>query len=696
MTEQNISTTEKEELIHLELIKNKLNIAISNIENLVGNQYEEIMDQKKYLSDSKAEMDHVEKVSVRQSIDQMASIAEHSLAKKKRLLKVVQSPYFGRIDFSQNGEGNIKSIYIGIHNFADPKTDENIIYDWRAPISSMFYDFELGEAYYIAPEGKTNGKIFLKRQFRIENGKMKFMLESSMNIIDDVLQKELSKSSDEKMKNIVATIQRDQNAIIRNEKSTELIIQGAAGSGKTSIALHRIAFLLYKFKETISSKDILIISPNKVFGDYISNVLPELGEETILETSMENLASEIFRHQLKFQTFFEQVAYLLEKNDKNFIERIRFKASVEFLRKIDQYIRTLKSKNFDAVDIKHSRYLVPADFIEERFNKFNRISIDKKITHVVNNIVDFVKFKFNYEIQGNERNEIRKSLRKMFRSTNIKVLYKEFYNWLGKPDMFKMAKGSTYEYADVFPLTYLKIRLEGAAKFDKVKHLVIDEMQDYTPVQYKVIAALFNCKKTILGDSNQSVNPFSSSTADSIAEVFPKSDRVYMNKSYRSTIEITEFAQQIQRNEKLEPIERHGEIPIIKLCISDEEEITEIRNEIKDFNSKEYKTFGIICKTQIQADLIYDKVKNINLSVNLLNSESYSFTNGIIITTAHMSKGLEFDQVLVPFGSKQNYKTEIDKHMLYVACTRAMHKLTVTFTGSNSKFLDNLVKQSVK
>lgn len=237
-------------------------------------------------------MDHTEKVSVRQSINQVAIPGENAVAKKKRLRKLLESPYWGRIDFIEEDENKSNPIYIGIYSFFDETLNTNTIHDWRAPISAMYYDFELGEAYYEAPSGRIEGNILLKRQYRIRNGKMEFMLENSVNIHDDILQKELSKSSDEKMKNIVATIQRDQNVIIRNETSRALIIQGVAGSGKTSIALHRIAFLLYRFKETITSKDILIISPNKVFADYISNVLPELGEEKIPEMGMEELQSD--------------------------------------------------------------------------------------------------------------------------------------------------------------------------------------------------------------------------------------------------------------------------------------------------------------------------------------------------------------------------------------------------------------------
>lgn len=223
---------------------------------------------------------------MRESILNHFALGESVIDKRKRLGKILDNPYFGRIDFKQQS-GNIFPIYIGVHSFYDSDSKMSLIYDWRAPISSMFYDYELGEAYYSSPAGEVKGDILLKRQYRIRNGRMEFMIESSLTVHDDILQKELSSNTDDKMKNIVATIQREQNRIIRNEDAQALIIQGVAGSGKTSIALHRIAYLLYTFKESLSSKDILIISPNKVFADYISNVLPELGEETVPETSME-------------------------------------------------------------------------------------------------------------------------------------------------------------------------------------------------------------------------------------------------------------------------------------------------------------------------------------------------------------------------------------------------------------------------
>jgi DNA helicase-2/ATP-dependent DNA helicase PcrA len=318
---------------------------------------------------------------------------------------------------------------------------------------------------------------------------MEYMLENSINVHDDILQKELSKSSDEKMKNIVATIQRDQNAIIRNETSRTLIIQGVAGSGKTSIALHRIAFLLYRFKEDLSSKDILIVSPNKVFADYISNVLLELGEDKIPEQGMEELTSEILENKVKFQTFFEQVALLLEKNDESYKERIKFKSSAEFMLKLDQFIAYMENEFFSPADlVLKKRIVVPQWFFKEKFENFHRLPLLKRLPEIARETEENINFYYNYELSADERNEIRKTINDMFRITNLRELYKAFYDWLNIPHLLKPVSHSRLEYADVFPLIYLKIRLEGSKNDDRVKHLLVDEMQDYTPIQYAVLS----------------------------------------------------------------------------------------------------------------------------------------------------------------------------------------------------------------
>jgi DNA helicase-2/ATP-dependent DNA helicase PcrA len=558
-------------------------------------------------------------------------------------------------------------------------------------VSSMFYDFELGEANYTTPAGVVHGNINLKRQYRIRDGKMEYMLENSLNIQDEVLQKELSKSSDDRMKNIVATIQRDQNAVIRNESSRILIIQGVAGSGKTSIALHRIAFLLYRFRDSIRAKDILIISPNKVFASYISNVLPELGEEHIPELGMEELASELLEYKFKFQSFFEQVSTLLKTHDDAYIERIRFKASFEFLSKLNQYLIFIENNYFTFTELRVAGTVVPFPFILERFKAYHRMPLLKRFPEVVKDIQQFIRTNTNRKLSGMEKSRLWEEIPHMFKFNSILDLYKDFFSWMGRPELFKMEHGHVLEYADVFPLIYFKIRLEGIEVHSHIKHLLIDEMQDYTAVQYAVITRLYHCKKTILGDVSQKVNPYSSSSADEIHRVFPHADTVKLLRSYRSTLEITEFTQRISSNPEQIAMERHGEVPSILGFNDTAAEVKEIRKLIDNFRASSLQSMGIICKTEKQAETLFEQVKAHN--IHLITSDSTSFTSGVIITTAHLSKGLEFDEVVVPFVSARNYKTDVDRSMLYIACTRAMHRLTLTYVNEKSTFIEG---QAVK
>jgi DNA helicase II / ATP-dependent DNA helicase PcrA len=679
-----INTTEQEEREYLEEIKEKLLLAIRRVDDTVKMFSTELRQNKEYIYEHQSGMDEADMVAAGQSINRMAFTGESAVARKRKLLKLGHSPYFGRIDFRAEGDNAETPVYIGIYSFADERS--NLIYDWRAPISSMFYDFELGEASYKTPSGNINGKIELKRQYKIRDGRMEFMIENAVNIHDDVLQKELSKSSDEKMKNIVATIQRDQNAVIRNETATVMIIQGVAGSGKTSIALHRIAFLLYRFRESIKAKDILIISPNKVFADYISNVLPELGEEHIPEMGMEELAANVLDHKFKFQTFFQQVNALLEHHDAAFIERIRFKASFEFLGQLNRYLIHIENNYFEATEIRAAGVVVPWPFIQERLKAYHRIPLLKRFPEVVKDIFQHIRNQTKRKITGQEKAQVWEAVPRMSKmSGNVFDLYRDFYTWVGKKELFRMSDSGELEYSDVFPLIYCKMRLEGVASYSDVKHLLVDEMQDYTPAQYAVLSRLFPCKKTILGDVNQTVNPYSASSAEGIHDVFPQGDTVILNRSYRSTFEITNFSLQIRSNPDLIPMERHGDHPEVREFKSNLEEAAEIKNLVVEFKNSGNQSLGIICKTLEQAENLYEEVKG--PGIHLLTADSTSFSDGVIVTTVHLSKGLEFDEVIVPFASARNYKTDVDRSMLYIACTRAMHKLTLTFAKEKSSFL---------
>jgi len=678
-----INETEREEREYLEEIKEKLVLAVKRVDDTVKQFSTELRKNKEYIYEHQSGMDEADMVAAGQSINRMAFTGESAVARKRKLLKLGESPYFGRIDFVASN--NRTPVYIGIYSFADEIMRANLIYDWRAPISSMFYDYELGEASYSTPSGQVKGEIVLKRQYRIRQGRMEFMIENAVSIHDEILQKELSKASDDKMKNIVATIQRDQNAVIRNESSRVMIIQGVAGSGKTSIALHRIAFLLYRFRDTITAKDILIISPNKVFADYISNVLPELGEENIPETSMEELATEMLENKYRFQTFFEQVSDLLEHHEAAYIERMRFKSSFEFLSKLNQYLIYIENNYFTFTELRIAGTVVPFPFIEEKFKAYHRMPLLKRFPEIVKDVQQYIRSNGQRKLTGREKAQLWEEIPRMFKITGVLELYRDFYSWMGKPELFKMGDGGVLEYADVFPLIYFKLRLEGVPLHTHVKHLLVDEMQDYTPVQYAVLSRLFHCKKTILGDVSQTVNPYSASSAEGIEQVFPQGDMVKLFRSYRSTWEITAFAQSISRNPNIIPMERHGEPPVVRRFNSNLEELEEIKNQIDLFKNSGRQALGIICKTQEQAETVYNSLKS--PGINLLTPESTSFTHGVIITTAHLAKGLEFDEVIVPFASANNYRTDVDKSMLYIACTRAMHRLVLFYTKEISPFI---------
>ncbi|GED52091.1 helicase [Brevibacillus borstelensis] len=684
--------TEMEEREHLANIVSKLQKALQTIEQKISKAHHEIMESKKYLWENRSELDPAEtaanKIDIMLTIDQ----GEKAVDKERRLRKLIESPYFGRVDFVLDGQSRSDSHYIGVHAFSEEDSQKNLIYDWRSPVASMFYDFEVGRASYPSPAGQVEGEVCLKRQYKIKDGVMQYMIESSLNINDEVLQRELSQTSNEKMKNIVATIQKEQNVIIRNEHSHELIIQGVAGSGKTSVALHRVAFLLYRSKGTITSQNIWIISPNKVFSDYISNILPELGEEKIMEIGIEEIAEKELDGVCKFESFSQQVAELAASNDQSLIERIQYKSGIEMVERLDQFLAHMSEASFVPDDIAFDNVHIAKEDIMRAYRGAANLPIKQRLEKTASIIAANARDENGDKATAATAKKVKTAIKKMFASLNLLVIYKDFYEYMGRPELFKLKKPKMLEFSDVFPLVYMKIHLEGTKGFEEVKHLLVDEMQDYTPVQYAVLSRLFTCKKTILGDCNQSVNPYSSSSITEIKKVFPNAETVELLKSYRSTVEIIRFAQQINPNSRMIPIERHGPSPEIKKASDSSAELEQIKKIIASFQKSEQRTLGIVCKSQSQAEKLYQEIASSGEAVHLLDFGSDQFREGVIVTSSHLAKGLEFDQVLVPFVDAENYKTDMDRSLLYIACTRAMHMLTLTYSGEASPFLLQLVQ----
>ncbi|MBX7127088.1 MAG: AAA family ATPase [Cyclobacteriaceae bacterium] len=681
-----VNPTEQDERHYLAEVKERIGFALQHTHDRVNAVADELRETKAWIHEHQSGLDEADQVAALQSINRMANMGTETVARRRQLMKLALSPYFGRIDFQSNRASAPEAIYIGLTTFFDPGLRRNIVYDWRAPVSSMFYDFELGAAHFQTPSGKVEGAIHLKRQYKVRDGVMEFMIESGVSIHDEVLQRELSKSADERMKTIAATIQRDQNQVIRNEEAPVMIIQGVAGSGKTSIALHRIAFMLYRFRDSIKARDVLILSPNKVFADYISNVLPELGEEQIPEMEMDELATALLDNKQPFQTFFQQVNALLEQPHPAYIERVKFKSTFEFVKLLNKYFVHLENTSFTHIELKVAGVVVPVPFVIEKFKAWQRMPMHRRIPEVVQEVIQYIRKESRRKLSGSEKARVHEMVPRMFNMRSAFEVYKDFYQWIGRPDMFRMMPGMQLEYADVFPLIYCKIRLEGINTYDHVKHLLVDEMQDYTPVQYAVLGRAFTCRKTILGDINQSVNPYGASAAEDIEEVFPQGELVKMYRAYRSTLEISQFASAILPTPGLIPLERHGESPRVLRFENGEDEVDSIRSMITAFVQSGHHSMGIICKTQRQADELYTRLGLNN--VHLLSPASTTFTHGVILASAHLSKGLEFDEVVLPHVTHSNYHSDMDRRMLYIGCTRAMHRLTLTGVGEMSRMVN--------
>jgi len=669
-----------DEIAHLSEMNRKLEDALIKADADVERMGKEYMDAKRYMVQNRGELDPHEMFQNELALKQIDSSGACAVGGRNKIAKLKDSPYFARVDFQPKDSQTAAKHYIG--RFAFSYENELLICDWRAPIASMFYDCEVGEAGYDAPVGRIEGQLTRKRQFRIKGGKLIYALESSIHIQDDILRQELSQTSDERMKSIISTIQKEQNQIIRNEKAGTMIIQGVAGSGKTSIALHRIAFLLYRFKDRLSARNVTILSPNKVFGDYISNVLPELGEEPISELSF----SDVAKVQLEGIIGFEADGDPLESHDEKWSERVRFKSRLDFVKLMNNFLEQMPDLVFEPADYSYGRFTVHADWLRNRFHAYCKHPVKRRLKMMADDIYNRFDSDNFMEDDIPKSRTILKSLNAMLKIKNTLSLYKELYKHMGISDMFVLPAKKTLEWADVFPFLYLHAAYEGLHESGVIRHLVVDEMQDYTPIQYAVLNLLFKCQKTILGDFGQFIHPNHLNTLEDMQKIYSDAEFVELTTSYRSTYEIINFAKQIQNVGSLKPIERHGKAPSIVHFQDKQDEIAYIVKMINTFEAKRYTSMGVITKTNSDAKALYDIVSRYH-NVYLLSPESNHFVNGVSITSIQMSKGLEFDEVIIPDVDEATYFTQYDRSLLYIACTRAMHELTLLYTGEQTRLL---------
>lgn len=617
------------------------------------------------------------------------------------LEKMIKSPYFARIDFKFDDEDEFEKIYIGRSSLRKNSYQEMYVYDWRSPIASVFYRFMTGEAFYDAPCGRVTGELNLKRQYEIKNGTLEYFFDSDVQIVDEFLRQLLSQNTTAKMKAIVETIQHEQDVVIRDMENDLLMVQGVAGSGKTSIALHRAAYLMYQGLQTkLSANNIMIISPNSIFEQYISNVLPELGEDNVISSVFEDILSELLNGR-KIQSRNDFLENLIVNSKYKEISRnsIEFKTSSFFREILDQFLIDIPRQWIEFEDVYYEgKCVVSGQILKDKILGRPETPLGIKLEQLEDYILEQIFGTGKGRGHKEEKNLIKQEIQK-FIKIDIVELYKilfsneaYFYSLLQNSNpsqniknIWKYTKenleADSLFYDDAIAIAYLYLKIYGTNKYKNIKQVVIDEAQDYYPLQYEIFNFLFsNAKFTILGDMKQTLAKKEDiSFYEQIQKILnkKKSSLIMLDKSFRCTNEILNFSLKfIEQSSQIKSFNRNGDSPKVYIADNSEIFIDEIVKEIKLCQEKGFQSICLICKTEKNSTYLFNKIKH-KLDIQLIKNGSVSDLQGVFILPVYMSKGLEFDTVLICDADSQNYHDEDDKNLLYVACTRALHKLSL-------------------
>lgn len=648
------------------------------------------------------------------------------------------SPYFGRFDFCEETYTQREKIYIGLQTLMDQENHDIYVYDWRAPISSIFYRCELGQGSYLSPHGEISGEVLLKRQFKIQDSELQYFFDSSLRINDEILQEVLGRNTSAKMRNIVETIQKEQDLIIRDTDNQLMLVQGVAGSGKTSIALHRVAFLLYEgLNSKLQSNNVIIVSPNDLFNQYISQVLPDLGEDNVQQITFDQLSNVLFAGRFPIETKENYLEQLI-LNQHTSISAVRtsaknFKGSTVFLTILERLLwhyahrmitfediyfngttiatkQQLKSRFLNnKVDLPMAKQLKRLEkTLLDRLHPMRKDRLQKIEAIVTTSPAHQLEIKSFARLLSMRLNNAMTAKIRRFTEVDYRHLYQLLFS--EKDLLLNLAKDlplpmeiheiitETQErlrqnqmaYEDQAPLLYLKLKLEGIDRFSDIRQVVIDEAQDYSPLQYALFNLLFkDAQFTVLGDIQQSIGESNSRLYDQVAELLnkPTAVKITLNKSYRSSYEINRFSQQVLgKPQDFVSFERHETEPLIIQCSNQEDLTDQLMADLRQFSSQNYNSIAVICKTAEEAQILHNLIKG-QVEITLIRPGETQTATGMIILPAYLAKGLEFDVVLVHDTSALNFSTDLDRQLLYIACTRATHRLTLYNTGELSPFL---------
>lgn len=683
---------------------------ITQLDDSIEAGQKEIEGMHEYYWENYTEMDQYgyENFDNQQALLHEINASNEKIELRRRFRKMMDSPFFGRVDFCYEGDDEPEIFYIGIANLAEENGGLPLIYDWRTPVSGLFYDFDKGPASYQAPLGEIHGDIAAKWQYKIRGGKMIYEFESDVKIDDEILKAELGSNGDVQLKNIIRTIQKEQNAIIRNTSDRIMVIQGAAGSGKTSIALHRIAYLLYHDRKNLKSSSVLVLSPNGVFSDYISHILPELGEENIREMSFDLFAYKRLKNTVsdcedRYDLIERQISGLCDE------ELLKEKQSRDFLDRMEGYLAELEDSLMNFRDIEHRGVVKKEQEIIELFYfKFMDIPLLSRMDAVAEYFIDEVETLKGFDLPEEERDAVKSRFYRMYETRDLYVLYNRFLRQEGFPALPQVQyEKRKLRYEDVYPVLYLKYRLETQQEDSGVRHLIVDEMQDYSMIQYLIIQRLFKCKMTILGDREQTMDGDQQDVLTFLPKIFGKDiRRIVMNKSYRNTIEIASYANKLAGITEVELFERHGKPVeekeftgltealerVVKELRLEKQTVAEADEDMPENAASEtdgtetgeelsYETAAVITRTADEArEAYYILQKKLEAEgfdtkerLSLLHRDSTNFKKGLTVTTFYMAKGLEFDQVFSVFPGTD--RSPIVQRARYIAATRALHEL---------------------
>lgn len=617
----------------------------------------------------------------------------------KEFTVLLASPYFGRVDFNEEDYGDDR-IYIGRFGVTLEGSFAPLVVDWRAPVASLFYTASLGAAKYQAPEGDMPVDILKKRQYVIKKGELKGLFDSEVDVKDDILQMVLSENSGSKLRDIVMTIQAEQDEIIRQPRNKIVVVNGTAGSGKTTIALHRVAYLLYNYRKILQDK-VVILGPNQIFMEYIKEVLPTLGEEGIKQETFVDFALNMLDLDtgdiMSTKNYMEHIL----SDDKEFIEIAEHKLKDSYVKELDEILEALNVKYEDGMKqvVYYDKEVVPASEIKELFNKyykdmplyrrnkkikriiFSRIkdARDEKIRQIEKEYKELIESCSEEELKLNRNQMAYTRKLKIREAVEMVMEAKKELTFLDPTDVLEIYKTingeKMYTVDDLAPLLYLRIKLEGIKMEREIKHVVIDEAQDYSKLQFMVIKEITNCLgMTIVGDSNQRIIPTVSDKVpmEEIIEMFNEMDGELfkLNKSYRSTAEIMKYANKFLQDEGIVPLVRNGEKVKEITAQSDDEFARVVEDQITSMKSSSIETIGIICRNIDETKYFGSLLKN-NKYVKIIDRENLIYSGGEIVIPSYLAKGLEFDGVIMVNTEKASEKDKIS----YVMATRALHKL---------------------